>query len=250
MKNLFTPIAVMALAVLGICTGAAEPKVTIHLVGDSTCANYAASSSRSGWGQVLNTFCKPEVKVNNQALSGYSSTSYINNKRWEKLIATVKPGDYVIIQFGHNDGKKDKRYADVKNTYPANYRKFIAEVRAKQANPVIATSISRCIYKNGKIAFSGLDRYREAAIAVAKAENVPVIDLKQITETQFNAMGEEKVYPLFMGQIETVKKVKGKAVKTTQNDRTHLKKEGAMLIAEWFVNDCKSQKLPVAECFK
>lgn len=251
MKNFFTPIAIMALAVLGIYTGAAEPEVTIHIVGDSTCANYSGTNSRrSGWGQVLNTFCKPEVNVNNQALSGYSSTSYINKKRWEKLIANVKPGDYVIIQFGHNDGKKGERFADVKTTYPANYRKFITEVRAKQANPVIATSISRCIYKNGKIAVSGLNHYRDAAIKVAKAENVPVIDLKLITENQFNAMGEEKSFPLFMGKIEVVKKVKGKAVKTTQIDRTHLNKDGAMQIAQWFVSDCKSQKLPIADCFK
>ena len=138
----------------------------------------------------------------------------------------------------------------MKKTYPANYRKFITEVRAKQANPVIATSISRCVYKDGKIAVSGLNRYRDAAIKVAKAENVPVIDLKLITENQFNAMGEEKSFPLFMGKTEIVKKVKGKPVKTTQIDRTHLNKDGATLIAGWFVSDCKSQKLPIADCFK
>ena len=131
-------------------------QITIHMAGDSTCANYAASSALTGWGQVLNEYCKPGVRVNNLAKSGCSSKSFIDIKRWDMLLEMVKPGDYVIVQFGHNDSKKDKkRFTDPKTTYSANLKKFIDDVRARKANPIIATSISRCIFKKGKIASSG-----------------------------------------------------------------------------------------------
>ena len=261
-------------------TPASKYRVTIHLVGDSTCAYYPVGRSPlTGWGQVLKEFCKGDVRVNNQAYSGYSSTSYIYSKRWERLIDMVSPGDYVIIQFGHNDEKKGPRHADVKTTYPANLKKFITEVRAKKANPVIATSISRCVFRKGRIASSGLDRYREAAITVAKAENVPVIDLKNITAEKFNKMGETKAFALFRGRYteRPRKKVAVKPVAQTVSpaqiaiannnspaaaekiispgsvqkvDRTHLVRHGALEVAGWFVNDCKAQKMPLAECFK
>lgn len=257
------------------------PQVTIHLAGDSTCANYSAKRTPIvGWGQVLNEFCKAGVRINNKAVSGSSSTSFIQKKRWAALMNQVKPGDYVIIQFGHNDGKKGSRYADAKSTYPANLKKFIADVRAKQANPVIATSISRCIFKSGKIAPSGLERYRNAAIAVAKAENVPVLDLNRITADKFNAMGEKKAFALFRGTYEVTprktalktkpiartispeqvaaaannspagaERVVRPAVRRT-TDRTHLIRSGALAVADWFVAECKAQKLPIADCFK
>ena len=231
-------------------------KVTIHLAGDSTCANYAASSALTGWGQVLNEYCKSDVRVNNMAKSGCSTQSFIYQKRWDALIDSVKPGDYVIVQFGHNDGKKDKRFADAKTTYSANLKKFIADIRARKANPVIATSISRCVFKKGKIAPSGLDRYREAAIAVAKAENVPVIDLNRITADKFNAMGEEKAFAYFRGTYGVAPAKKKQPAKTNakqpkkRTDRTHLKRNGALEVSGWFVADCKAQKLPIANCFK
>ena len=231
----------------------AAKQITIHMAGDSTCANYAASSVLSGWGQVLNEYCKSDVRVNNMAKSGCSSKSFIDIKRWDMLLGMVKPGDYVIVQFGHNDSKKDiKRFTDPKTTYSANLKKFIADVRARKANPVIATSISRCIFTKGKIAPSGLDRYRDAAIAVAKAENVPVIDLNRITAAKFNEMGEKKAFTYFRGTYEAAPAKKKAAAQQPQKhtDRTHLNRNGALEVAEWFVGDCKTQKLPIADCFK
>lgn len=261
--------------------GSPAHQVTIHLVGDSTCAFYPAKRAPLvGWGQVLKDFCKAGVRVNNQAYSGFSSRSYIESKRWERLMNVVKPGDYVVIQFGHNDGKKDKRYADAKVAYPANLKKFITDVRARQCNPIIATSISRCVFKKGKIASSGLDRYRDAAIAVANAENVPVIDLKKITADKFNAMGEKEAFSYFRGNYQTAPReaaVKVKPIaqsitpaqiaiannnspaaaerlirprRLTQVDRTHLVKAGADKVAGWFVAECKAKDLPIAKYFK
>ena len=133
---------------------AAKPaaKVSILLAGDSTCASYPASRAPlTGWGQVLNQYCREGVTVRNHALSGYSTRSFIRNKKWDKLVSEIKPGDYVVVQFGHNDGsKRHNRYTDPATSYRDNLKKFIADVRARKGNPIIGTSIARCTYKNGK----------------------------------------------------------------------------------------------------
>ena len=218
----------------------------IHLAGDSTCTSYPASRlPQAGWGQMLNEYCKPGVKVFNRALGGYSTKSFIDNGFWDKLIAGVKPGDYVFIQFGHNDEKKEdpKRYADPVYGYPANLKKMIADVRAKKASVILVTSIVRCRFnKRGKMPDTGLRPYCNAVLKVAAEENVPVVNMNAITEKMFTAMGETEALKLFMYSSDRPKQ-KGR-------DRTHTNMDGAKLIASWLVEDCKKQGLPVAECFK
>ena len=239
------------------------PRMVIHLAGDSTCASYPVSRAPlTGWGQVLSTYCKEDVKVINRAVSGASSRSFIAKKHWDKLLRAVHKGDWVIIQFGHNDhSRSHDRFADAAVAFPANLRKFIADVRAKGACPIIATSIVKCIYKNGRIAPDYLADYRNAAIAVAQAEKVPVIDLNKITRDRFNALGEKEAFKFYLGLKPAPAPVKGNAVKAAagrksskprapQIDRIHLNRQGALEVAKWFVEDCKAQKLPIMECFK
>jgi len=218
----------------------------IHLAGDSTCTSYPASRlPQAGWGQMLNEFCKPGVKVFNRALGGYSTKLFIDNGYWDKLIAAVKPGDYVLIQFGHNDEKKEnpKLYADPETDYQTNLKKMIADIRAKNANPVLVTSIVRCKYnRRGKMRDSGLYVFRNAVLKVAGEENVPVVNMNAVTEEKFNKIGEAEALKYFMYSSENPKQ-KGR-------DRTHTNVDGAKLIASWLVEDCKKQNLPVAECFK
>ena len=217
----------------------------IFLAGDSTCASYSVKRAPlTGWGQVLQGFCKPGVKVNNLAISGASTKSYIESKAWDKLISQVKKGDFVVIQFGHNDGhvKRPKQYTVPGGTYDANLKKFIADVRSKGGIPVIATSIARGNFdKQGKIALASLAQYCDAARNVAKAEKADLADLNAETVKLFNSLKKEGTRKLFMCSSQDPKR---------KNDVTHVNKEGASAIAKLFVDAVKAQKLPIAECFK
>lgn len=218
--------------------------VTIHLAGDSTCASYSAPkyAPLSGWGQVLNEFVVPGVKVSNRAVGGASTVRFLQTGRWQKLVDKVKPGDFVIIQFGHNDQKKGDRYADPATTYRENLRKMIADVRAKGATPVLATSIVRCTFRKGKLVDNGLYAYRDATLAVAKSENADVVNFNGISENKINAIGEKEALKMYMYSTDLPKR-KGR-------DKTHLTRDGALTFTQWFVDDCKAQKLPIAKYFK
>ena len=232
-------IIVLAISLLTIALHSAN----IFMAGDSTCANYPEKSApQTGWGQMLQLFCKENCKVYNFAKSGASSRSFIEKKLWDNLIAKVQKGDFVIVQFGHNDSKKNhNRFAAPGAAYDANLKKFIADVRAKGAYPVIATSIARANFKNGKIVPGNLNAYRAACFNVGKAENVPVVDLLAETGNCFDKLGPAETYKLFMCSSGIEKK---------KNDRTHVNKAGAETIAKLFVENAKKQNLPIAECFK
>ena len=195
----------------------------IHLTGDSTCTSYPVKRRpQAGWGQMLGEYCKPGVKVFNRALGGYSAKLFIDN----------------------GEKKEDpKRYADPKTDYQTYLKKMIADVRAKKATVILATSIVRCRFnKLGKMPDTGLYPYRNAVLKVAAEENVPVVNMNAITEKKFTEMGETEALKLFMYSSENPKQ-KGR-------DRTHTNMDGAKFIASWLVEDCKKQNLPVAECFK
>ena len=232
-------IIVLGISLLTIALHSAN----IFMAGDSTCANYPEKSApQTGWGQMLQQFCKENCKVYNFAKPGASSRSFIEKKLWDALIAKVQKGDFVIVQFGHNDSKKNhNRFAAPGAAYDANLKKFIADVRAKGAYPIIATSIARANFKKGKIAPGGLNAYRAACFNVGKAENVPVVDLLAETGNCFDKLGPAETYKLFMCSSGIEKK---------KNDRTHVNKAGAETIAKLFVENAKKQNLPIAECFK
>ena len=239
------------------CKANAAPQpATIHLVGDSTCASYpAARAPLTGWGQVLNNYVDPAIaKVNNQAYSGHSTNSYIYSGKWDSLMKQIKPGDFVVIQFGHNDGgakKNTKRYADVKTAYPANLTRFIKDVRDRKATPILATSIARCVFKKGRVASDSLLKYCAAMKEVAKKENVPLIDTNTLTRAQWNKLGEKEAYKLYLGPVYTkVKPGSNEKPKLRYDDKTHLSTAGAHEVAKMFVNECKAQKLPIAVYFK
>ena len=235
---------ILSVFVLVLC-GALLSGADIFLAGDSTCASYSAKRAPlTGWGQVLQGFCKPGVKINNLAISGASSKSYIDSKAWDKLIAKIKKGDFAVIQFGHNDShtKRPKQYTVPGGTYDANLKKFIADVRSKGGIPVIATSIARGNFdKQGKIALAALKKYCDAARKVAKDEKVDLVDLNAETVKLFNSLKKEGTRKLFMCSSQDPKR---------KNDVTHVNKEGASAIAKLFVDAAKAQKLPIAECFK
>ncbi len=202
----------------------ADPKLpTLFLVGDSTVRNGRGDGAGGqwGWGDCLAPyFDTARINVVNRAVGGTSSRSFISAGYWDRVLAMLKPGDFVLMQFGHNDGGalNDKSRArgtikgvgeetqeidnelthqhEVVHTYGWYLRKFIADTRAKGATPVVCTLIPRKTWKDGKIVRSQND-YAGWAVQVAAAEHVPLVDLNEIIARQYDELGPEKVDPLF-----------------------------------------------------
>jgi lysophospholipase L1-like esterase len=220
---------------------------SIWLIGDSTVSNYGKKHyPQTGWGQVLQESCKPGIQVRNHAVGGRSTKSFLDEKRWDKVMSRMQANDYVMIQFGHNDQKehKPKIYAPADSLYRELLKKYIAETRAKGAHPVLVTSVCRRLYKNDKI-YNSLGKYPEAMKVVAQETGTPVIDLNAISLKKFNEIGKEGTKEIFLhvpaGQYEQWPK--------GHQDNSHFQEAGAKRIAGWIVTDAKNQKMAIANLF-
>lgn len=246
-------IILIALFSFGIYS---DPKPTIHSIGDSTMSDYGESYLNRfggegypirGWMQMMPEFVKPEtVTINNAARSGRSSKSFREEGFWDKVKAKIQPGDYVFIQFGHNDAKEDSlRHTDPQTTFKENIRNYVEEVKAKDANPILFTSIVRRRFdKNGKIMdFHG--EYVTVIRDLANEMNVPLVDLNKLSAELVESYGVEKSKELFL-YIEPGRFSK---LPNGKQDNAHLCVEGARKIAELAVKSMKEQNLPVAKCF-
>ncbi len=221
----------------------------IWLIGDSTVASYSQKRyPQAGWGQALQEYCKPGVKVVNRAIPGFSTKSYYDNSPWSRIMQGIGKGDYLFIQFGHNDQKirNPKKYTNPDSTYRDYLKKFISESRSKGAIPILVTPICRRKFtKAGKLRKT-LGKYPDAVRIVAKEEKVPLVDLNAISFKKFQEIGPEKTKEIF----NYLPKGKYKAWPDGRVDDTHFKLPGAKIIAGWVVENSEKQKLPVAELFK
>lgn len=189
--------------------------VKIVLVGDSTV------NAGGGWGKGFCADVTPNVTCINEALNGRSSKSFIDEGAWAKSLADK--GDYYLIQFGHNDQKPDaKRHTDPDTTYSANLRRYISDVRAIGAVPVLVTSLSRRNYRDGKLVLD-LTAYADATKRVGAEENVAVIDLNAMSVKLLEGMTQEQADQFdAMGHPDARAENKGQ----TKLDRTHLNAHG------------------------
>jgi lysophospholipase L1-like esterase len=162
-----------------------EDAVTVYLLGDSTVCDQPAEPWAS-WGQMLPRFFKPEIAVANHAESGDSLKSSVGARRLDKILSTMKPGDYLFLQFGHND-QKEKGTNLAFTTYEAGLKQAIARTRERGGIPVLVTSMER---KAG-LQHLTLGDYPEAMRRVAKEENVPLIDLNAMSLVFYRALGAD-----------------------------------------------------------
>lgn len=199
---------------------------TIFLAGDSTVTDQTKDPSAS-WGQMLTRFFGPTVAIANHAESGESLKSFIAEGRLEKVMSQIRAGDYLVIQFGHNDMKQNlpRTYVEPFTTYKAYLKLFIAEARLHGAIPILVTSMHRRNFDaNGKIV-NTLGDFPEAVRQTAKEENVPLIDLHSMSALFYEAMGPEKS-PL--------------AFAANGKDATHHNNYGAYELARMVVEGIKS----------
>ncbi|RZJ91999.1 MAG: rhamnogalacturonan acetylesterase [Chryseobacterium sp.] len=223
-----------------------KDKVTLYAIGDSTMskANTADNYPGRGWMQMIDTFFNGEINIVNQGASGRSSKSYRAEGHWAKVINCVKEGDYVFIQFGHNDAKPDSlRSTSPQTTFKENLKTYVLEVQAKKANPILLTSIVRRNFDaKGKL----VDTHGEYVAVVrelAKELNVPMIDLNKKTGELVEQMGPEESKKLYMYVDAgiTPKLPKGK------KDDTHLCEAGALKVAELAVKGLQEINSPLAK---
>jgi lysophospholipase L1-like esterase len=201
---------------------------TIFLLGDSTVCDQPREPYNS-WGQMLTRFFRPGVSVANHAESGESLRSSLGARRLDKVLSLMKPGDYLFIQFGHNDEKEKGEGVGAFTTYKAALRKFVAGARERGGIPVLITPVQRRTFdKEGHVTNSHGD-YPEAVRQVAKEERVPLIDLHRMSTLFYEALGPEK---------------SGLAFK--EGDGTHHSDYGSYELARSVVEGIKAQKLGIA----
>lgn len=217
---------------------------TLFIIGDSTVRN--TNRPQCGWGEEIGDFFDTsEIRVSNQAMAGRSTRTFIKEKRWEKVLSEMKPGDFIIMQFGHNEGSKpDTSKAGYRgvlrgtgedsvqltwkdstietvHTYGWYLRKFVKEAKAKGATPIICSMIPRNQWEvsvkndtaSKKIVKRADKDFGKWAKEVAEAEGVNFIDLNALTATKYDAMGPDEVRKFFPG------------------DHTHTNVEGAKVNA-------------------
>jgi len=190
---------------------------TLYLVGDSTVADQCAEPYAS-WGQMLPAMLDDTIAVANHARSGATLKSFLTDLRFDKVLSRIRPGDWLFIQFGHNDQKAEwpQTYVAADTTYPTYLAAYIAEARRRGVHPVLVTSPERRTFDpQGRIKAT-LGGYPQAVRALAKAQNVPLIDLNADSRAIYEALGP-KVAPLAFANDGT--------------DLTHNDNYGAWLLA-------------------
>jgi DNA sulfur modification protein DndE len=226
-----------------------QNKIQVFLIGDSTLANkQPGDAPETGWGMVFQDFFENNIQVQNHAMNGRSTKSFINEGRWATITKNMKSGDWVLIQFGHNDSKdKDtSRYAAANTDYKKNLARFINETRAKGGKPVLITPVMRRRFdEKGKFLDTHGD-YPAAVKAVAAELKVPMIDLHRLSQEVIVQHGVEGSKALFM-HLEG-----GYYPKFPKGivDDTHFSEYGARIMAGLVAKEIKSQNIDLEKYLK
>jgi len=151
MKNNMKKAIAILTGILFICWIKPDKHITVYMIGDSTMANKEAKAyPETGWGMAFQQFFDKDVTIDNRAMNGRSTLSFINENRWQPIVDKLEKGDYVFIEFGHNDEKINKAGVGTSLAdYRKNLIKFITETREKKATPVLLTPVMRRSYVNG-----------------------------------------------------------------------------------------------------
>lgn len=196
---------------------------TIFLLGDSTVCDQPHEPFAS-WGQMFTRFFKPGVAVSNQAESGESLKSSLGARRLDKVLATIRKGDYLFVQFGHNDMK-----SVTAEVYKADLKRFVADARKRGGTPVVVTPVNRRTFKGATVTNS-LRNFPDAVRDLAKEEAITLIDLHTMSKTLYESLGPDKSALLF---------------KT--GDGTHHNNFGAYELAKCVVEGVRTSKLDLAK---
>jgi len=236
---------------------ASQERPTLYIIGDSTVKNGRGDGAGGlwGWGQVLAPkFDLTRIQVENDAIGGRSSRTFLTEGRWNRVLAKVKPGDFVLMQFGHNDGGQlfegDRPRASLKgngegtreglvemtgeaetvHTYGWYLRQYIADTKAKGATPIVLSPVPRNIWRDGHVARASHD-YGKWAAEAAREGDAELVDLNEIVAGRYEAAGVETVRNDYF----------------TAADHTHTTKAGALVNADCVAAGIREANLPLAK---
>jgi lysophospholipase L1-like esterase len=231
-------------------THSLHANITIHMIGDSTMANKPnpQTNPERGWGQMLPLFFDENVTVNNASVNGRSTKSFIDEGRWNTLLKDLKPGDYVFIQFGHNDQKnKDpKRYTNPYTGYMRNLVKYVNETRAKGATPVLFSSIVRRNFNESGVLEDTHGAYPFVTRYVADKLEVPFVDMQLKSEDLVLSLGQEKSKEIYMW----IEPGRNEMYPKGRQDNTHFTEKGATEMARLAVEGLKENNLELTKFLK
>ena len=219
-------------------------KTTVWLIGDSTMANKEIKAyPETGWGMPFTYFFDSTVAVDNRAKNGRSTKSFIEEGLWQQVVDHLSEGDYVLIQFGHNDEVPTKKTYTTEEQFKTNLIRYVNETRAKKAIPVLITPVARRKFDSSGHIVGTHEVYSEIVRSVAKQLNVPLIDLDKKSQALLQQMGPENSKLLFnyLQPGEHPNYPDGRA------DDTHFSELGARKMAEIVLAEIKALKLGLAD---
>jgi len=216
-------------------------KPTLYMIGDSTMANKEKLYlPERGWGQLFPQFFTDDIVIENHAKNGRSSRSFIYEGRWDSVYAKLKHGDFVLIQFGHNDGnvEKTERYATLVE-YEYNLRKFVSDTRSKKVVPILATPVARRRFNEKNIFYDTHGEYPDIVRRIALDLHVPLIEMHYKSMALFEQLGSEKTKEIFLHIEPNV----CDSLPDGKIDNTHFSEYGATTIAKIAVVEIQ-EKIP------
>lgn len=246
----FLKLYVLLFGLLTTAFSFRKPKPVFYIIGDSTVKNGDGKNSNElqGWGSFIEPFFDTtRIRISNQAIGGRSSRTFITDGRWDKILANLQKGDYVIMQFGHNDGSAlddtarargtikgigndsmeiynpIRKQKEIVHTYGWYMRKYVNEAKARGAIPIVCSPIPRNDWKDGKVLRSN-DTYTKWAKEVADQTGAYFIDLHNIISDEFEKMGEKKAGSFY------------------PQEHTHTNREGAIFNATIVINQLEQLK--------
>lgn len=227
-------------------------KTRVYIIGDSTAADKKANVfPETGWGTPFKQFFNADVEVINLAINGRSTKSFrkpndsVGHTSWSEVLNDLRAGDYVLIQFGHNDEKVDRPTVGTSlQEYEQNLMQYVAEVRAKEAYPILLTSIVRRKFEDGQLVDTH-GQYPDRVRSVARTLGVPMIDMEKKTRTLLMEYGEESSKNLFLHVPPHHPNYPNGKI-----DDTHLNERGALVIAQLVVQGIKEQSIKLAQKIK
>ncbi|MEO6314691.1 MAG: rhamnogalacturonan acetylesterase [Chitinophagaceae bacterium] len=236
-------ILLTSLLVFAIFPPHAKNEITIWMIGDSTMSVKAVSAyPETGWGMPFVYFWDSTVTVKNLAQNGRSSRTFMQENRWQPAVDNMKEGDYVFIEFGHNDEVPSKASYTTQTAFKANLTKYITDTRKKNAVPVLLTPVARRKFDSTGRVEGTHEAYSAIVREVAKENNVVLIDLDKKSMALIQAWGVEKSANLFnhLAPGEHPNYPEGK------DDNTHFNELGARIIAEIVLKEIREQQPDLA----
>lgn len=221
-----------------------KKKIKIFLVGDSTIAiKEPKAFPETGWGMPFVYFWDSTVTVDNRAMNGRSTRTFMEEKRWEPVVNELQEGDYVFIQFGHNDEVPAKKSYTPEKDFKTNLIKYVTDTRNKKGTPVLITPVARRKFDSTGNIMETHAVYAQIVRDVAIENNVPLIDLSEKSKALFQQLGPEtsKYLLNYLAPGEHPNYPEG------VQDDTHFSELGARKIAEIVLAEIKSLKLDLAE---